>query len=138
MSRTKVVLLFSAAAAVVAAAIVTLILLRPREEPETVTAEEIERRFLHPSVIVTRPLILGGLALLRVACRFGWTAEGADRLDPDDQPFILAANHCSHADTAAILGTLPRSIAVATVPIDRMVPDVPITRSKPAATICFA
>jgi 1-acyl-sn-glycerol-3-phosphate acyltransferase len=74
------------------------------------TAEEIEGRFLHPSFIVTRPMILAGLALLRAACRFGWSAEGVDRLDPDDQPLIFAANHCSHADTAAILGTLPRSI----------------------------
>ena len=34
------------------------------------------------------------------------------------------------------LGTVPSAIAVATVPRLRIVPDVPITRSKPAAVIC--
>jgi 1-acyl-sn-glycerol-3-phosphate acyltransferase len=73
-------------------------------------AEEIERRFRHPAVLAARPVILGGIGALSVVRRFGWTGIGADRLRAHDGPLIFAANHASHADTAAILGTLPRSI----------------------------
>lgn len=70
---------------------------------------EIEERFRSPVVRLGRPVILGGIRVLRVVRRFGWSGDGAETL-PDHEPFILAANHCSHADTAAILGTLPRSV----------------------------
>ncbi|MHC5006845.1 MAG: lysophospholipid acyltransferase family protein [Planctomycetota bacterium] len=74
--------------------------------PLAPTAEEIERRFRAPAVIVTRPIILGGIGLLKGARRFGWNATGLDNLEAATPPLILAANHQSHADTAAILGTL--------------------------------
>ncbi|MHC4217645.1 MAG: lysophospholipid acyltransferase family protein [Planctomycetota bacterium] len=74
------------------------------------TVEEIERRFRNPAVIVTRPIILGGIGLLKGARRFGWHATGLDHLENSEPPLILAANHQSHADTAAILGTLIPSV----------------------------
>ncbi|MHC4080808.1 MAG: lysophospholipid acyltransferase family protein [Planctomycetota bacterium] len=74
--------------------------------PLAPTVDEIERRFRNPAVIVTRPIILGGIGLLKGARRFGWHATGLDHLEALAPPLILAANHQSHADTAAILGTL--------------------------------
>ncbi len=72
------------------------------------TAEDIERRFRNPAVIITRPVILGGIEFLSAARGFHWRAEGLERLRELTPPVILAANHQSHADTAAILGTLHR------------------------------
>ncbi len=74
------------------------------------TAAEIERGFRAPAVVITRPLILGGIGALSTARSFGWRAIGIENLKSAPQPVILAANHQSHADTAAILGTLPRAI----------------------------
>ncbi|MHC5112870.1 MAG: lysophospholipid acyltransferase family protein [Planctomycetota bacterium] len=74
------------------------------------SVDEIERRFRNPVVTVARPLILGGLSALGVVRRYRWRAEGAEALLDEDQPVIFAANHGSHADTAAILGTLPRAL----------------------------
>lgn len=72
------------------------------------SADEIERRFSSAVIVGARPVILGALGVLRVALNFGWDAHferNPRRLRP---PLIFASNHCSHADTAAILGTLPR------------------------------
>jgi 1-acyl-sn-glycerol-3-phosphate acyltransferase len=74
------------------------------------TAEDIERGFRTPTVVITRQLILGGIGALSTARSFGWRAFGLDDVLATPRPFILAANHQSHADTAAILGTLPRPI----------------------------
>jgi 1-acyl-sn-glycerol-3-phosphate acyltransferase len=74
------------------------------------TAREIERRFGSVAVVATRPVILGSIRLLKTARRFGWRAEGLEHLEGVEPPVVLAANHQSHADTAAILGTLPRSL----------------------------
>ncbi len=74
------------------------------------TTAEIEAKFRSPAVVLSRPIILGGLVLLRTVRRFGWTPEGADQLSSLDGPMIFASNHLGHADTAAILGTLPRDI----------------------------
>ncbi len=74
------------------------------------TAEEIKRRFSNPAVIITRPVILGGIEILGAARSFNWRAEGLEHLRGLSPPVILAANHQSHADTAAILGTLDRRI----------------------------
>jgi 1-acyl-sn-glycerol-3-phosphate acyltransferase len=71
------------------------------------TVGEIERRFHSPAVLVTRPVILGGIRLLSAILRFSWSAQGLSRLKDVEGPVIFASNHCSHADTAAILGTLP-------------------------------
>src|SRR6185503_9321298 len=69
-----------------------------------------ERWFRSPSVLVARPMIHGAVGALGVVRRFHWEAQGLDHLADLDTPIILAANHQSHADTAAILGTLPRRI----------------------------
>ncbi len=79
------------------------------------TADEIERGFRTPAVVVTRPLILGGIVALRAARSFDWHAIGLENLKLAPHPLILAANHQSHADTAAILGTLSRPIRERTV-----------------------
>jgi 1-acyl-sn-glycerol-3-phosphate acyltransferase len=78
--------------------------------PRAPTAEEVERRFRSAAVIVTRPLILGSIRLLGAARPFEFKGAGLERLRDLPRPLILAANHQSHADTAAILGTLPRSV----------------------------
>ncbi len=74
------------------------------------TAAEVERRFRSPAVIVTRPMILSSIELLGAARSFHWRPEGLENLARVREPVILAANHQSHADTAAILGTLPRAV----------------------------
>ncbi len=79
------------------------------------TVDEIERGFRTPAVVVTRPIILGGIGALSAARNFNWRAVGAENLKSVRQPLILAANHQSHADTAAILGTLYRPIRERTV-----------------------
>ena len=78
--------------------------------PVPLTAEEIERRFRSVPVVVTRPLVRGGLKTLSVFRRFGWTSVGAADLLDLEPPVVFAANHLSHADTAAIMDTLPRPI----------------------------
>ena len=72
------------------------------------TADEVERRFRSPAVVVTRPAIIGAVGMLRVARRFGWHSNGIGHLSGDGKSMLFAANHQSHVDTAAILGTLPR------------------------------
>ncbi|MFB3129318.1 MAG: hypothetical protein ACE1Y7_06395, partial [Lysobacteraceae bacterium] len=86
-----------------------------RAEGGPPTAYEIERRFRSPAVIVTRSVILGSMGALRAARSFGWHAEGLHHFQDLEPPLILAANHQSHADTAAILGTLSRPIRERTV-----------------------
>ncbi len=71
---------------------------------------EIERRFRTPAVRAVRPLVLGGIKALGLVRGYTWRAEGLATLDTIDLPVIFAANHCSHADTAAILGSLPGPI----------------------------
>jgi 1-acyl-sn-glycerol-3-phosphate acyltransferase len=56
---------------------------------------------------MARPVVLGGISLLSAARGFGWREEGIERILELEEPIVFAANHCSHADTAAILGTLP-------------------------------
>ncbi|MHC5002581.1 MAG: lysophospholipid acyltransferase family protein [Planctomycetota bacterium] len=73
-------------------------------------AAEIEHRFSSAPVVMTRPLIMGGIRMLRTARRFGWSAEGLETLREIEPPVVFAANHLSHSDTAAILGTLPRCL----------------------------
>ncbi len=74
------------------------------------TADEVERRFRSPAVLVTRPAIIGAVGMLRVARRFGWQTNGIGHLNGDGESMLFAANHQSHVDTAAILGTLPRTV----------------------------
>jgi len=79
------------------------------------TAEEVERRFRSVRVRTLRPMIWAGIYALCTARRFGWTAEGTEYLEDLDGPVLFAANHQSHADTAAIIGTLPPNICTNTV-----------------------
>ena len=71
------------------------------------TAIEIEGRFRSAPVSALRPVLLGGLWVSAKLLRYDWSSEGAERLLEIGEPMILASNHCSHADTGAILGTLP-------------------------------
>ena len=77
---------------------------------EAPSVEMIERRFRSIPVMLSRPVITGGLGMLAMVRGFSWTAKGTDRLQQIRGPFIMASNHSSHADTAAIMGTLPSDI----------------------------
>ncbi|MHC4949283.1 MAG: lysophospholipid acyltransferase family protein [Planctomycetota bacterium] len=74
------------------------------------TVDEVERRFRSPVVVVSRPVIWSGIRVLRTVRRFGWRPDGSVALESLEPPVIFAANHLSHADTAAILGTLPPAV----------------------------
>ncbi len=74
------------------------------------TAVEIERRFASPVVRGLRPMVNGGVEILRHVRRFQWVPHGLDHLEGIEPPIIFAANHMSHVDTAAILGSLPRCL----------------------------
>ena len=81
------------------------------------STEEVERRLNSLRVRTLRPIIWGGLYTLGFIRRYGWTADGLEHLEAatQDGPVLLAANHQSHADTAAIIGTLPKNICKRTV-----------------------
>src|SRR6185503_8237645 len=74
------------------------------------SAEDIERRFRSPLVLGLRPLVWASLYTLGFVRRYGWEGHFDADLTQMDGPLIFAANHRSHADTAAVLGTLPQSI----------------------------
>ena len=74
------------------------------------SAEQIERRFNGPVVKGLRPLVSGGVEMLKIFRRMRWVPHGLENLEGIEPPIIFAANHMSHADTAAILGTLPRRL----------------------------
>jgi 1-acyl-sn-glycerol-3-phosphate acyltransferase len=79
------------------------------------TKEDVERRLGSLRVRTLRPLLWAGIHALCVVRRFGWTAEGTEHIEDLDGPVLFAANHQSHVDTAAIIGTLPKSICKRTV-----------------------
>ena len=83
--------------------------------PAAPTAEEIKSLFQRPGVVALRPLLLSGMGVLKVACRFNWEVRGIEHIKSLEGPIVLAANHASHADTPAILGTLPRDLRRRTV-----------------------
>lgn len=74
------------------------------------SADEIEKRFASPIIRTARPMVLAGLGTLKLALRFGWDAHFEYNLKRLRRPLIFAANHRSHVDTAAILGTLPKHL----------------------------
>lgn len=74
------------------------------------TAEEIEAFFNSLLVRWTRPFALFVVAMLQRLCRFQWEQQGLEELLRLTPPWILAANHTSHADTAAILDVLPQRL----------------------------
>jgi len=79
------------------------------------SAEEIEKRFGSWSVLATRPMVWTGIVALKTARRFHWRGHFESNLASFGGPLIFAANHQSHADTAAILGTLPQPVCRKTV-----------------------
>ena len=79
------------------------------------TAEEIERKFRSIRVLATRPLIWAAIESLKFIRGLGWTGHFEHDLNSIDGPMIFAANHSSHADTAAILDTMPARICKRTV-----------------------
>lgn len=74
------------------------------------SAEMIERRFNGPVVKGLRPLVTGGVEIVKIIRRLRWVPHGLENFEDIEPPVIFAANHMSHADTAAILGTLPRRL----------------------------
>jgi 1-acyl-sn-glycerol-3-phosphate acyltransferase len=74
------------------------------------TAEEIEQRFRSPLILGLRPALWASLYGLMAVRRFGWKAQFDVGLAEVEGPMVFAANHRSHADTVAILGTLPQFI----------------------------
>src|SRR5688500_20199375 len=74
------------------------------------SATEIEDRFSALPIVAARPILLGAVAALKTVLRFGWEARFDHELRQIDGPIVFAANHRSHVDTAAILGTLPKTL----------------------------
>lgn len=72
------------------------------------SAEEIEKRFASPVIRTARPMVLAAVGALKFSLRFGWDAHFEYNLGRLRRPIIFAANHRSHVDTGAILGTLPK------------------------------
>lgn len=70
-------------------------------------ADEIESRFRSRRVRIVRPLVLAATGVLRLVRGYDWSPLGLEHLTEVDGPVLLASNHASHADTAAILGVLP-------------------------------
>lgn len=85
--------------------------------PRPPTTEDVERRLRSVRVRTLRPILWAGIYTLGLVRRFGWTAEGTEHISDGmrDGPVLFAANHQSHADTAAIIGTLPADICKRTV-----------------------
>jgi len=74
------------------------------------TVEEIEHRFSSRRLKALRPAMWGCINVLKVVRGYDWHPTFDHDLERLRQPLIFAANHRSHADTAAILGTLPKAI----------------------------
>lgn len=79
------------------------------------SAEEIERRLRSWPVLTVRPMVWASIGLLSLARRFTWSAHFECDLMRFDGPLIFAANHRSHADTGAILDTMPPKVCKRTV-----------------------
>jgi 1-acyl-sn-glycerol-3-phosphate acyltransferase len=85
----------------------------PRDKAPS--AEEIDRKFHSLRVLAARPVIWAAIETLKVIRGFGWDGYFDEDLHRVEDPMIFAANHRSHVDTAAILGTLPATICKRTV-----------------------
>lgn len=79
------------------------------------SADEIERRFRSMRVLFSRPMIWAGVETLKFVRGFNWHGHFENDLAALESPVIFAANHTSHVDTAAILGTLPARVCRRTV-----------------------
>jgi 1-acyl-sn-glycerol-3-phosphate acyltransferase len=79
------------------------------------SADEIERRLRSWPVLTLRPAVWAALGVLSIVRRFHWSAHFECDLMRFDGPLIFAANHRSHADTGAILDTMPPRICKKTV-----------------------
>ena len=79
------------------------------------TSEDVERRLHSFRVRALRPILWAAIHTLAFVRRFDWTAEGTEHIEDLDGPVLFAANHQSHVDTAAIIGTLPKHICKRTV-----------------------
>ncbi len=79
------------------------------------SADEIVRRLRSIPVLTMRPLVWAGIGVLSVFRRYSWSGHFESDLMRLKGPVIFAANHRSHADTAAILDTMPPRICKQTV-----------------------
>ena len=79
------------------------------------SADEIERKFRSLPILGVRPVLWSAIEALKFSRGFQWVGHYEHDLQCCDGPLIFAANHSSHADTAAILGTLPAKVCRRTV-----------------------
>lgn len=74
------------------------------------SADEIEEHLLGPWMGATRPVALAVVGIIQRCSGFHYEADFERPLDASAAPLLFASNHCSHADTGAITGTLPRTL----------------------------
>ena len=86
---------------------------QPRERAPS--ADEIESRLRSAPVLTLRPMVWACLGVLGLVRRYSWSGHFESDLMRLKGPLIFAANHRSHADTAAILDTMPPRICKKTV-----------------------
>lgn len=70
-------------------------------------ADAVEQRFKSKRALVLRAIIHLTLDTLKWILGASWHAKGIEHIKSIDGPFIIAANHSSHADTHVILRVLP-------------------------------
>lgn len=78
-------------------------------------ADEVERAILGRWTSLTSPVARGAIALLRRGTGFRYAATFEQPFTVADGPLLFASNHCSHADTGAITGTLPHGLLAHTL-----------------------
>jgi 1-acyl-sn-glycerol-3-phosphate acyltransferase len=71
------------------------------------TAEQIEQMLNGLPVRLTKPALHGAIGVVGFIRRMQFVPCGLEHLDKVPAPVIFAANHESHADTAAIICSLP-------------------------------
>jgi 1-acyl-sn-glycerol-3-phosphate acyltransferase len=79
------------------------------------SADEIEEQLRSIAVLALRPVVWAGVGILSVLRQYSWSGYFECDLMRLEGPLMFAANHRSHADTAAILDTMPPKVCKNTV-----------------------